>query len=412
MQKRLQRPLSSISAIRQVQGTVRFLASVIPEVTFPFSQIDLDYLQGYLDSNFILLKSAEGLCETIKEKWFSLRNPEFTHFVRKEPWTVLEFLRKAGALYDRLDSETCPEQLREDIHFFRAVATYPGIREWLQDSGGGEGKIHDGIQLDYLFRKELKEIFLRILERLADLDGLLSMAKVVNELGLVMPEFVEKKGPMIQICGVSHPFVDKPVLNDFEAQEGNSVLFLTGPNMAGKTTYIKAVTICLLLAHAGMGVPARGMRLTWFSRIFCSLNAVDDIREGVSSFFSEIRRVKQVLQAMQEDGHVFAVFDELFKGTNVKDAVDCSNVVINGLAGNSRHASIVSSHLLELHELLADSRGIDYFHFNGETREGKTKFDYRLKPGVNGQRLGFQILQEEGILRLLENSRQPTDFNT
>ena len=143
------------------------------------------------------------------------------------------------------------------------------------------------------------------------------------------------------------------------------------------------------------------MRLTGFSHIFCSLNAVDNIRENVSSFFSEIRRVKQVLLAMQEEGRVFAVFDELFKGTNVKDALDCSNVVINGLAACSRHAFIVSSHLLELHDLLACSGRICYFHFNGEAKEGKAWFDYRLKPGVNGQRLGFQILREEGLLELL-----------
>lgn len=408
LQKRLKNPLSSVPEIRKIQDVVNFLASTVPGVTFPFSQIDLDNLQQYLDSNFLFWKPANGFFGTLAEKWLSIQDKEFTSFIRQKPYFVLEFLMKARAFYDRLDSESSPELLRKDIHFFRSIVGFGGIKELLHDPAANEFQIHDGIKLDYLFRKELKKSLLNLLERLIDLDGLLSMAHTLRNRGLVMPEFIEANEPSIEIHGVYHLFVEKPIVNAFEANAGKNVLFLTGPNMAGKTTYMKAVAISVLMAHVGMGVPAIKMRLTHFTRFFCSLNAMDNIRERVSSFFSEIQRVKQVLEAIHEGGQVFAVFDELFKGTNVKDALDCSNVVINGLAQFSRHAFIVSSHLLELHDLLADSNGINFFHFNGETLEGKIRFDYRLKPGVNSQRLGFQILQQEGILKLLVGDGKST----
>lgn len=401
LQKRFRNPLKEISEIRRVQDVIRFFSTSASGEQFPFIQSDFDSLQQYLDSNLVLLKPADGIGELLGEKWFTIRNPEYTGFVEKEPWAALEFLREAGKLFDRLDTNGCPDLLREDIRFFRAFEQFAGIRDRFQRPVGEKGTIREGIGLDYLFRGELKKSLQHILDRLVDLDGFLSMAIAVRERGLVMPEFIESEAPLLEICGVYHLFLDKAVPNDFGLNEEKGLLFLTGPNMAGKTTYIKAVTVCVLLAQLGMGVPAAAMRLTGFSHIFCSLNAVDNIRENVSSFFSEIRRVKQVLLAMQEEGRVFAVFDELFKGTNVKDALDCSNVVINGLAACSRHAFIVSSHLLELHDLLACSGRICYFHFNGEAKEGKAWFDYRLKPGVNGQRLGFQILREEGLLELL-----------
>ncbi|MFZ2959029.1 MAG: hypothetical protein WA705_19250 [Candidatus Ozemobacteraceae bacterium] len=402
LQKRLKNPLSSVSMIRQIQDVVKFLASTCSGVAFPFSQIDLDSLQQYLDSNFLFLKPAESFCGTLEEKWISIRDREFANFIRLKPYFVLEFLMKTGTFYDRLDSESCPELLRKDIQSFRSIERFSGLKDFMHDPRANKFQIHDGIKLDYLFRKEIRGSLLHLLERLIDLDGLLSMAQVLRERGLVMPKFVEAGEPFVRLCGVYHLFVDKPVVNDFEVRDGKNLMFLTGPNMAGKTTYIKATAIAILLAHAGMGVPATEMCLTRFSRFFCSLNAVDNIRNRVSSFFSEIQRVKEILEAMQEEGGVFAVFDELFKGTNLKDALDCSNVVINGLARFPRNAFMVSSHLLELHDLLADNNCIDFFHFDGETLEGRIRFDFRLKPGVNSQRLGFQILQEEGILKLLE----------
>lgn len=405
LKERFRNPLSSLREIQETQQVVDFISTVALETEFPFSQTDLDHFHLYLHSNFFLFKPGTGLFESLRAKWLCLRNQEYTSFIRQEPWIVIKFLRKVAIIYEQLDSDDCPQQLRDDISFFRTIERVDGVKELLQVSETTSLGSHHWIKWDYLFRKDLKNDLMSLHERLINLDALLSMGKAVKELGLVMPIFSDTNKPFVQICGLYHPFVENPVTNDYEMTENKNLLFLTGPNMAGKTTYMKAVTISLILAHVGMGVPATEMRLTLFSRFFCSLNAVDDIRERVSSFFSEIKRVKEVLEAMQKDGRVFAVFDELFKGTNVKDALDCSNAVIKGLAKWPRHAFLISSHLLELHDLLAESAKIIFFHFDGETLEDKIHFDYRLKPGVNSQRLGFRILQQEGILQLLNEER-------
>ena len=404
LKKRFSNPLSEVSDIRQVQEIVKFLATHASQEMFPFSQVDLDAVDRYLNANFHTIEPAQNIVERVKEEWLSVRNPEFTHFVTREPWALLDFLKKARAFFDRFPSDTLPDQLREDVCLLRAIFGSAVVTEALQIPSEAGLSFHNSLKLDWHFRKELKMELLRLFDRLVDLDAFLSMAKAFRKHSLVFPEFVNRTTPLVLIHGVFHPFVDTPVLNDFKLDEEKNLLFLTGPNMAGKTTYLKAVCVAVLLAHVGMGVPATEMRLTPFSHIFFTLQAVDNIREGVSSFFSEVRRVKMVVEAMRQNGRVFAVFDELFKGTNVKDALDCSCAVINGLATCTGNLFLVSSHLLELHELVSARKSIDCHHFHGKIIEGKIWFDYRLKPGVNDQRLGFRILQETGLIRLLEET--------
>jgi DNA mismatch repair ATPase MutS len=151
-------------------------------------------------------------------------------------------------------------------------------------------------------------------------------------------------------------------------------------------------------------VPAAKARLTVFSRFFCSLQAQDDIQAGISSFYSEIRRVKEVLTAINHGSVVFAVFDELFKGTNVKDALDCSSAVVNGISGLPGCIFLISSHLLELHDLVEAPERFYFRYFDAEIDNGRAQFDYCLRAGVNRKRLGYFILQQEGIMSLLKHS--------
>ena len=101
--------------------------------------------------------------------------------------------------------------------------------------------------------------------------------------------------------------------------------------MAGKSTFIKSVGAAVYLAHLGMGVPAARMELTLFDGILSNINVEDNIVKGESYFFNEVQRIRNTITKINNNNKWLVLIDELFKGTNVQDAMKCSGTVIKGL---------------------------------------------------------------------------------
>jgi DNA mismatch repair ATPase MutS len=186
------------------------------------------------------------------------------------------------------------------------------------------------------------------------------------------------------------------------------MLFLTGPNMAGKTTYLRSCGIALYLAHLGMGVPARSFRFSPCQRMFTSISVHDNVRSGVSFFRAEALRVKAIAQSLSEGFRVVALLDEPFMGTNLKDALDASRAILESFAHKEGSVFLVSSHLIELGDHMIATGRVDCQHFEAHEHEGRLRFEYLLRPGVSTQRLGMRVLREEGIFMLLEGEGNGT----
>ncbi len=188
---------------------------------------------------------------------------------------------------------------------------------------------------------ELIEIFYR-------LDAWYSMAMAVKTFNLGFPEFVEKEQPLIYAKGLYHLLLPQPVAYDIEMNPEHNFLFLTGANMAGKSTLIKSVGSAVFLAHLGMGVPAQEMKLTLFDGLLTNINVVDNIAKGESYFFNEVQRIKNTIEKINNGKKWLVLIDELFKGTNVQDAMKCSSTVIKGLIKIKNSLFILSTHLYEI----------------------------------------------------------------
>src|SRR5690606_21268670 len=118
-----------------------------------------------------------------------------------------------------------------------------------------------------------------------ELDALVSMADTTHKLGYVIPEVLD--GPTrLHATGLVHPQVKNAIPNDVALDQQNRLLFLTGPNMAGKTTYLRAVATALYLGHLGMGVPAARFSFTPVDRLFSSISISDDVHTGTSYFLA------------------------------------------------------------------------------------------------------------------------------
>ena len=151
-----------------------------------------------------------------------------------------------------------------------------------------------------------------------------------------------------------------------------------------------------------MGVPAREFSLTPVDCLFSGINTTDNLRLGESYFFGEVRRVREITAILNEGTRSLVLFDEMFKGTNLKDASDACLAVLSGFSACAHSVFIVASHIAELAQGLEALPDAVFRYFGGEVSEGDVRFDYRIHEGVSTQRLGMLILQREGVLRQLE----------
>ena len=264
------------------------------------------------------------------------------------------------------------------------------------------GRTWKMLRMDQVFRIHEKATIARLLQLIYEIDALIAMADVTADQGFVLPDIIQ--GSLsVHAEGLTHPFVQQAVPNAVALNQACRVLFLTGPNMAGKTTYLRAFATALYLAHLGMGVPATRFAFVPTQRLFSSLSLSDDLRSGVSYFRAEALRVKAVAQAIADGFHVVALMDEPFKGTNVKDAFDASLAILARFAARENCLFMFSSHLIELSDRLSTTGQIDCHYFEADERDGRLRFDYQLRPGVSRQRLGMRVLEEEGVFDLLDN---------
>jgi DNA mismatch repair ATPase MutS len=256
--------------------------------------------------------------------------------------------------------------------------------------------------MDRTLRVHLKREIEQAFELVGALDALCSMGKATRAFAWVMPELVDSDAFVLEAEGAYHPFVRDPVTNPVRLSGGEPMVFLTGPNMAGKTTYLRTVALLVLLGQTGMGVPARRARLKPVEALFTSLNPADNLKAGVSYFLAEVLRVKSAATLLAEGRRALILFDEVFKGTNVRDALDASAEVILGFARARRSGFIFSSHLAELVRVLEANAKIRFCYFDGDVAAGGLRYSYELREGVSERRLGLLLLRQAQVPALLE----------
>ena len=254
----------------------------------------------------------------------------------------------------------------------------------------------------YHLRGAYKIETLELIDIFSRLDAWYSMAVAVKTYNLSFPEFVEQDASLVDAKGLYHVLLPKPVAYDLQLNPENNFVFLTGANMAGKSTLIKAVGSAVFLAHIGMGVPAAKMKLTLFDGLLSNINVVDNIAKGESFFFNEVQRIKNTIEKINNGKKWLVLIDELFKGTNVQDAMKCSLTVIKGLIKIKNSLFILSTHLYEIGDELKNYPTISFRYFETNVKDEQLEFSYQLKEGISNDRIGYVILKREKVVEMLE----------
>jgi DNA mismatch repair ATPase MutS len=248
-----------------------------------------------------------------------------------------------------------------------------------------------------------KQQALELVDIFQKLDAYYSMAMAVKKHNFCFPDIQKTDYPFIEGTGLKHILVPKAISYNIQLNPQANFQFLTGANMAGKSTYIKAVGIAAYLAHVGMGVPAGSLKLSLLDGLLSNINVEDNITKGESYFFNEVQRIRKTITKIDDGRNWLILIDELFKGTNVQDAMKCSTVVIEGLRKMKNTLFILSTHLYEIGEGLRQYSNIRFDYFETRIESGQLIFSYNLKEGISNDRLGYLILQREGVIRMLEN---------
>ena len=144
------------------------------------------------------------------------------------------------------------------------------------------------------------------------------------------------------------------------------------------------------------------MKLTLFDGLLSNINVVDNIAKGESFFFNEVQRIKNTIEKINDGKKWLVLIDELFKGTNVQDAMKCSLTVIKGLIKIKNSLFILSTHLYEIGEELKQYPNISFSYFETNVKDDQLEFSYQLKEGISNDRIGYVILKREKVVEMLE----------
>ena len=399
LQKFFNEPFSDINKILETQQIIRVIQSKLQDWPHTITNGTVMVIERMYDSNIDTIpdnanKVNSVMYQILHSPDFSLIRYSLTHFA--------DFFRGFSKIVEILNSEKLPPSLRGYIgrandllnhQMVKRIANTDPTRQFTSQQTTTFGH-----HILYRFKQQSQEL-INIYGRL---DAWYSMAVAMEKHKLNFPVFQNNDRPHIDAKQLYHILLANPVAYDVQLNEECNFLFMTGANMAGKSTFIKAVGTSVFLAHLGMGVPAKEMNMTLFDGILSNINVVDNIAKGESFFFNEVQRVKNTILKINNGKKWLVLIDELFKGTNVQDAMKCSIAVIRGLIKIKNSLFILSTHLYEIGEELKQFPNISFKYFETNVKEDQLDFSYQLKDGISNDRLGYIILKREKVVDLLE----------
>ena len=241
----------------------------------------------------------------------------------------------------------------------------------------------------------------RVATTLARLDVLAGWAELATARHYCQPEFVPE--PMLEIRGGRHPVLEQMldthfVPNDTQLVAGRaSLALITGPNMAGKSTYIRQVALLALLAHCGAWVPAESLRLGLVDRIFTRVGASDELARGQSTFMVEMLETANILHNATR--HSLVILDEVGRGTSTFDGVALAWSITEQLATHVGCRTLFATHYHELTELGELLEPVVNLNVEVREYEDQVVFLHRIVPGAAGRSYGLHVAKLAGIPR-------------
>ena len=261
---------------------------------------------------------------------------------------------------------------------------------------GAEEKI---ISLEYKLFMDIREVVKRYNSRLqitskiiSEIDMLQSFSIVSDLYKFVRPNIVDNN--IIKLYDCRHPVVeqvmkDRYIPNDIIMDNTTNILLITGPNMAGKSTYMRQCAITVIMAQMGCFVPCREAYLPIFDKIFTRIGASDDLVSGESTFMVEMREANYAIQNATKDSLI--LFDELGRGTATYDGMSLAQAILEYIHDRIKAKTLFSTHYHELTFLEKDLKNLKNVHVSAIEENGKVTFLHKIKPGAVDKSYGIHV---------------------
>ena len=257
---------------------------------------------------------------------------------------------------------------------------------------------------------------------LAELDALTNLAERAESLDLCQPELVSTPG--LRIEGGRHPVVEQVmtepfIANDVHLDETRRMLIITGPNMGGKSTYMRQTALITLLAHVGSYVPARSAQIGPVDRIFTRIGASDDLAGGRSTFMVEMTETANILHNATENSLV--LMDEVGRGTSTFDGLSLAWACAEQLACKVKAFTLFATHYFELTTLPETLTNVINVHLDAVEHGDGIVFMHSVKEGPANQSYGLQVAALAGVpsevikraqIRLIQLEKQSANTKT
>ncbi len=233
---------------------------------------------------------------------------------------------------------------------------------------------------------------------IAELDSICCLAERAQTLDYCRPELADKPG--IYIKQGRHAVVERVcdqhfVANDTLLSDSKRMNIITGPNMGGKSTYMRQTALIVLLAHIGSYIPATSAVIGPIDRIYTRIGASDDLASGRSTFMVEMTEAANILNNATENSLV--LMDEIGRGTSTFDGLSLAWACANHLSTVNKSYSLFATHYFEITALPDEIRGIKNIHIDAIEHGEKIVFLHSVKPGPANQSYGLQVAQLAGV---------------
>ena len=392
-------PFSDRKQIEETQQIIRTILDHLADWPPSISNGTLMVIERFYESGIDGMPNSATLLNAFTYKAF--HGPDFS-LVRYSLTHFADFFRGMLQLSNILDQPTAPVLIRSFLKRVSDLMNRPVINELARRNPAGPFSWKETIYFGNYIKETYKNPLKELINIFGRFDAWHSMAIAFQKCNLSFPELTNDPQPLIDAHQLYHILLPTPVAYDVHMDKESNFIFLTGANMAGKSTFIKAVGCAVFLAHLGMGVPAKAMRLSIFDGLLSNINVVDNIVKGESYFFNEVQRIRNTILKITDGRKWLVLIDELFKGTNVQDAMKCSSTVIKGLIKIRNSLFILSTHLYEIGDELKQFPNISFRYFETAVLDDQLEFSYQLKEGISNDRLGYLILKREKVVELLD----------
>ena len=274
--------------------------------------------------------------------------------------------------------------------------TTPLLKEKENIILGAEEKI---INLEYKIFMDIREVVKRYIGKLqkaskviSEIDMLQSFSIVSDQYKYVRPTLTDEK--MIKMIDCRHPVVeqvmkDKYIPNDIIMDKTTDILLITGPNMAGKSTYMRQCAITVIMAQMGCFVPCKSCTMPIFDKIFTRIGASDDLVSGESTFMIEMKEANTAISDATENSLI--LFDELGRGTATYDGMSLAQAILEYIHDKIKAKTMFSTHYHELTSLEKDLKHLKNVHVSAIEKEGQITFLHKVKSGAVDKSYGIHV---------------------